>query len=98
MINILLMSILSILATIFGSAMALANLPQAHKIFKRKSAKDISRLAYSVLLFGAVIWILYGVEIKSFPIIISNVLGTTGIGLVLLGCFLYSREVSPPIS
>jgi len=49
------MTILSILATIFRTLSGLANFPQALKIFKRKSAGDISILTYSILLTGAII-------------------------------------------
>lgn len=86
------MTILSLLATIFGTAMALANLPQAYKIFKRKSAKDISIITCSILTIGAIIWVLYGIEIKSFPLILSNIVGTIGVLLVVLGWFMYGRK------
>ncbi len=86
------MTILPILATIFGAVGGLANLPQALKIFKRKSAKDISILTYSFLLTGAIIWILYGIELKNFAVIITNLFGTINIGLVVIGWFLYGRK------
>jgi len=86
------MTILSILATIFGTAMAIANFPQAFRIFKRKSAGDISIVTFSILLIGAIIWVLYGIEIKSFPLIISNTIGTIGVLSVIIGWFLYGRK------
>ena len=79
------MTILAILATLFGTIGGLANLPQAIKIFRRKSAGDISILTYSILLVGALVWILYGIEIWNFPVIITNVFGAFNIGLVVLG-------------
>lgn len=85
------MTLISILATIFGTISGIANLPQAYKIFKRKSAKDISIITYSFLFVGAVIWIFYGIEIKEFPVIITNILGTINIGLVILGWFMYGK-------
>jgi len=85
------MTILSILATISGSLMALANFPQVYKIFKRKSAKDISAITYSVYILGAIIWILYGIEIKSMPVLVSNLIGITAAILILTGWFLYGR-------
>lgn len=87
-----LMTLLSILATVFGAVSGIANLPQALKIFRRKSAKDISILTYSFLLAGAIIWIFYGIEINNFPVIIANSLGTINIGLVVIGWILYGRE------
>lgn len=86
------MSVLSFLATVFGSAMALANYPQAFRIFKRKSAGDISILTYSILFVGAIVWVLYGIEIQSSPIIISNALGTTGVFLTIMGWHRYGRR------
>jgi MtN3 and saliva related transmembrane protein len=85
------MTILYVLAMIFGTVSGLANFPQAHRIFKRKSAKDISILTYSFLFLGTVIWILYGIELANFPIIITNIFGAVNIGMVVIGWFLYGR-------
>jgi MtN3 and saliva related transmembrane protein len=83
------MTILFILATLFGTLSGIANFPQAYKIFKRKSAKDISILTYSFLFLGALIWIFYGIEIANLPIIITNILGAINIGLVIIGWYFY---------
>jgi len=85
------MTILTTLATIFGISMALAQIPQAHKIFKRKSAKDISIITYLILLIGSIIWILYGIEIISFPLIIANSIGAITITIVIIGWRRYGR-------
>jgi len=86
------MEILEILATIAGIAMAFANIPQIIKIFQRKSAKDISSFTYSILTIGSIIWVLYGLSIKSLPIIIAHSSGMILTAGVLLGWFLYGRE------
>jgi MtN3 and saliva related transmembrane protein len=86
------MSLLSVLATVIGTIGGLANLPQAYKIFKRKSAKDISILTYSIIFMGCFIWALYGVEIQNYPLIISNTFGTITVTLVIIGWFLYGRS------
>ena len=83
------MSILATLATVFGTAMAFSNIPQAHKIFKRKSARDISKLTYSLLAFGSIVWILYGIELRNFPIMITYSVGTVSCLIVLIQCYLY---------
>ncbi|RLE45301.1 hypothetical protein DRJ22_04695 [Candidatus Woesearchaeota archaeon] len=85
------MTLLSVLATLFGAVGGLANLPQALKIFKRKSAGDISILTYSFLFAGALVWLFYGFELKNFAVIVTNVLGAFNIGLVILGWFLFGR-------
>ena len=86
------MTLLSILATIFGTIGGLANLPQWIKIFKRKSAKDISIITYSLVLLGSITWLLYGIEMKNFPLIISNVFGAINVGLVVVGWYKYGRK------
>lgn len=83
------MTVLSILASIFGVINGLANVPQIIKIFKTKSAKDISILTYSILAVGSFVWILYGIEISNAPILIMNGLGLTAILIVLFGCWKY---------
>ena len=86
------MSILSATATIFGSVMALAALPQIYKIFKRKSAKDISAISYSLFALGGIIWLLYGIELNNSAIILSNTLSAITSISVLMGWFAYGRS------
>ncbi|MBU2638503.1 MAG: hypothetical protein KJ955_06010 [Nanoarchaeota archaeon] len=86
------MSVLSVLVTVFGTAMAVSNLPQAYKIFKRKSAKDISILTFGTLFIGVFLWILYGIEINNFPLIITNSIGSVGLLSVIVGWYMYGRK------
>lgn len=86
------MTILSILATIAGSMMALASLPQIYKIYNRKSAKDISAISYSCYALGGIIWILYGIELGSSAVVLSNSLSAATSIAVLIGWFLYGRD------
>lgn len=86
------MSLLGILATVTGIFLGLASLPQALKIFQYKSAKDISLVTCLIVEFGSLIWILYGLELHNFPIVIPNILGLLSNSLVLVGYFLYGRQ------
>jgi len=86
------MTILSLLATIFGTISGLANLPQVYKVFKRKSAKDISLTTYLIIFIGTLIWSLYGIEMNNFAVIITNGLGFISVGLVIVGWILYGQE------
>ncbi len=85
------MTFLSILVTITGTLMGLAALPQAIKIFKNKSAKDVSIITYLVFLVGAIIWILYGLELKDSPIIIANLTVVFCSILVIIGWGRYRK-------
>ena len=85
------MTLIATLAMTFGSIMALANFPQVYKIFKRKSAKDISVITYGTYFIGAIFWLLYGLEIKSLAIIIPNLIGETATVFIIIGWYLYGR-------
>lgn len=86
------MTVLSTLATIFGTLIGIANFPQAIKIFRRKSAGDISIISVSIFFTGSLVWVLYGFELNNFPIIITNGLAFMSLCLVLTGWLLYGRN------
>ena len=85
------MSILATLATVFGIGSGLFNLPQIIKIFHRKSAKDISVSTYIGLLIGAIVWVLYGLELSNIPIIVTNAFAAASFVAILFGCYLYGK-------
>ena len=90
-IRMIMMTPISLLAIIFGSAMGLSGIPQTHKIFRRRSAKDISPITYSILAVGSVVWILYGLEVSNLIIVIPNIFGFLVNLSILAGWFLYGR-------
>lgn len=83
--------ILESLATITGVVSSFAMLPQIYRIFKRKSAKDLSIWTYSYMFVAGVIWVLYGINIQSFPIWVSNLVSSFAIMGIIAGWFLYGR-------
>ncbi len=52
----------------------IAFIPQAAKVYKSRHTKDISLGMFSLINIGIVLWLWYGLIIKSYPIIISNVI------------------------
>lgn len=83
--------ILESLATITGVVSSFAMLPQIYRIFKRKSAKDISIWTYLYMFVTGVIWVLYGLNIQSYPIWVSNLIGSLALVGIIVGWFLYGR-------
>ena len=83
--------VLESLATIVGVVGSFAMLPQIYRIFKRKSAKDISIWTYAYMLAAGLIWVLYGLNIQSFPITITNLIGGLTMVGVIVGWMLYGR-------
>ncbi len=85
------MTPLALAATSIGVFLGLSNIPQAYKIFKRKSADDLALVSFIIVEVGSFIWVLYGIEQKSIPIIVPNLLGVFATGLVLIGTFIYRK-------
>jgi MtN3 and saliva related transmembrane protein len=85
------MTLLASLAAITGVFLGLGGLPQAIKIFRTKSAKDIAPASSVIGIIGSFIWILYGLELKNMPIVIPNILGIILATIILVGWFLYGK-------
>ena len=47
-------------------------LPQAIKVYKSKSTKDISLYMFLIFTIGTFCWLIYGVVISSVPIMMAN--------------------------
>ena len=84
--------LLEMLATAVGIIGSFAMLPQVYRIFKIKSASDISLTTFSFMFVAGVIWVLYGFDTDSFPIVVSNLAGSIILAGVLVGWFLYGRS------
>lgn len=87
MVNLL--SFFEVLALISGIVWSLAGIPQALKIFKRKSAKDISLTSRLLILSAGLIWLIYGILLENIPIVFSNIIGTVVESIVIWGFFKY---------
>ena len=69
-------------------------LPQVIKIYKSKSVNDLSLLAIVQFMIGIFLWLVYGVHLKNFVIILANSV-TFVILIAALVLFLkYSKKAS----
>lgn len=57
--------------------------PQVIHVWRSKQTKDISLGMYSVFTLGIVVWLIYGILLGSWPIIIANSITIVLAGLVL---------------
>ena len=51
--------------------------PQSIKTIKTRHTKDLSLGMYSLLTAGLLLWLIYGVLIQDFPIVIANMISIT---------------------
>ena len=58
---------------IAGLLTTTAFIPQVLKIYRTKSGKDISARMISLFTAGLVLWLIYGILLRSMPLILSNV-------------------------
>jgi MtN3 and saliva related transmembrane protein len=58
--------------TFAGLCTTLSMVPQLYSIWGRKSARDVSLSMFLVFGLGVVLWLTYGIVIKSAPVIVAN--------------------------
>lgn len=62
----------NIIGIIAGAITTSALIPQALKIYKTKSARDVSLMMFIFLAVGIALWFIYGILIKEIPVILAN--------------------------
>jgi MtN3 and saliva related transmembrane protein len=55
-----------------GFCTTLSLVPQLHRIWRAKSAHDLSLAMFLVFGLGVVLWLLYGIGIKSLAVVTAN--------------------------
>lgn len=71
-----------IIGLIAGVLTTAAFVPQVYKTWKSKSAESLSLTMYLVFFVGIIMWLIYGIHIKSLAMIFANTV--TGILALLL--------------
>ncbi len=66
-----------------GTLSTVAFVPQAWRIWKTRSARDLSLPMYLIFTSGVALWFVYGLLLGAVPIIVCN-----GLTLVLAGTVL----------
>ena len=77
---------------IMGTAMGASVFLQALKIIKRKSSADVSLPTYFVFLVGGILWVLYGMDIGSYPLIVANSVGVLSSSAVIFFGMKYGKK------
>ncbi len=69
-----------------GALMTVGFLPQVIRVFKLKSAREISLIFNTFLLIGLISWVIYGVYFELTPVILWN-----SIAVALALALLYAK-------
>jgi MtN3 and saliva related transmembrane protein len=76
---------------IAGFLTTFAMLPQVLRVYRLKSAREISILFNTSILLGVILWLTYGVVLGLVPLIVWNAIGVGLVGLLLLAKLKYGR-------
>jgi|WetSurMetagenome_2_1015567.scaffolds.fasta_scaffold945726_2 MtN3 and saliva related transmembrane protein len=82
--------ILEFMTTVAGIASTMSFFFQTYKIIKRKSAEDVSRPMYYTIMPCVFIWLAYGIQIHSIPIIATEVVMLVAASSILICSFIYA--------
>ena len=77
------MDLITVLGLVAGLLTTASLIPQALKIWKTKSAKDVSLRMFTAFSLGVALWLVYGILKKEIPIIVWNAASLTLGGAIL---------------
>ena len=66
------LNVIEIIGYIAAFCTTISFLPQAVRVIKTKHTKDLSLLMYSIFNVGLILWLIYGIAIVAWPIIVAN--------------------------
>jgi MtN3 and saliva related transmembrane protein len=81
-------SIWTIVGIVAAAFTSFSFIPQVSKMWRRKSAKDVSNVTMMQMIAGSVLWLIYGISRTDFVIIGANVVG---IAILVVGLAMYYR-------
>jgi MtN3 and saliva related transmembrane protein len=79
------------LGFIAGALVTCSLIPQLVRVFKLKSAREISTLFTTMLLLGILIWLAYGIFLGLTPVILWNATGAALVATLLYLKLRYGR-------
>jgi uncharacterized protein with PQ loop repeat len=77
--------------SVVGIATGAAYVPQAARIWQRKSSEDVSMLTYAMFLGGQVIYLVYGIRFHQPPIVIGMAANIAGSLAVILSALRFRK-------
>jgi MtN3 and saliva related transmembrane protein len=84
-----------IIGTVATILSAIATMPQVCKVYRERSANDISFLSYLTVMTASILWGIYGFLIKEWPIIACNVIIIPLAFMTLIAKWIF-RGKTPP--
>jgi len=74
----------TIIGFIAASLTTASFLPQAIQVIRTRNTEGISLLMYLMFNTGVVLWLVYGLLIQDYPLIIANIIALSFTGTILV--------------
>jgi MtN3 and saliva related transmembrane protein len=87
------MQTIDIIGSVAAVLTTLSFIPQAWQIFKTKDVSGISLAMYSMFTIGVLLWLVYGIALQSWPVILANCV-TAPVALAILSMKLRYRKAA----
>ena len=81
-----------ILGFIGGGLVTCSLIPQLIRVFKLRSANEISILFTTLLLLGLILWLAYGIYLELPPVILWNAIAIGLVAVLFWAKLKYGRE------
>ncbi|MEW6411901.1 MAG: SemiSWEET transporter [Candidatus Zixiibacteriota bacterium] len=78
------MDTITLLGLVAGTLTTASFVPQLAKVLRTRSTGDISLAMYIVISLGIFLWLLYGLLIASYPVILANAFTLIIAGTILI--------------
>ena len=78
------MSTIDWLGGIAASLTTISFIPQVYQVWRTRHTKDISLGMYAIFTCGVAMWLVYGILLGAWPIIVANTLTVCLAGTVLV--------------
>ncbi|WP_460506783.1 SemiSWEET transporter [Hydrogenophaga soli] len=85
------MTLTDLIGTVAASLTTVSFAPQAWHTFKTKDVRGISLGMYSVFTVGVSLWLVYGLLLQAWPVVVANAI-TLALASVILGMKLRYRD------
>ena len=72
------MNYITIIGLIAATCTTISFFPQILQVYRTKQTRDLSLLTFIALTVGIFLWLIYGLLIKSLPIILANAITFIG--------------------
>ena len=73
----------TVIGFVAGVLTTLAFVPQVIRVWRTKSARDLSLASFAIFTAGVALWLVYGLMVDALPVIVANAV-TLALALAIL--------------